>query len=211
MKGFGTDEKALIRTLADKDPLQIEAIKSSYERQFGRSLMKDVSKETSGDLEFGLLAIIRGPCLNDAYELYRAIQGAGTNERALNDILLGRSNADVQAIKGMYSRTFHRNLEDDIKGDLSGKTERMFMIVLGGNRAEDSVQPQQQQADNDALEIYKATEGRMGTDEIAVCSMMATRNDAQIRAIADAYRRNYSKDLEEVFKRVSTHTFTAVL
>ncbi|KAL1901693.1 hypothetical protein Cpir12675_000384 [Ceratocystis pirilliformis] len=202
MKGFGTDEKALIRALADKDPLQIEAIKQSFERQFRRNLIKDVESETSGDFQFALLAILRGPCLNDAYELHRAIIGAGTNERALNDVLLGRSNADMHAIKSMYNRTYRRNLETDVKGDLSAKTERMFMIVLGGTRADSQVQVQSHQADADAQVVYQAGEGRLGTDQIAICSLFATRNDAQIRAFADAYRRNYSKDLEDVIKKV---------
>ncbi|PHH52696.1 Annexin A7 [Ceratocystis fimbriata CBS 114723] len=212
MKGFGTDEKALIRALADKDPHQIEAIKQSFERQYRRNLIKDVESETSGDFQLTLLAILRGPCLNDAYELHRAIIGAGTNERALNDVLLGRSNADMHAIKSMYNRTYRRDLEADVKGDLSAKTERMFMIVLGGTRADSQVQVQSHQADADAQVIYQAGEGRLGTDQISICSLFATRNDAQIRAFADAYRRNYSKDLEDVIKKeFSGHMEDALL
>jgi annexin A7/11 len=118
-------------------------------------------------------------------------------------VLLSRSNADIQAIKNTYYQTFRRRLEDDIKGDLSGKTERHFLIVLGANRAEDAAPVVPQQIDADVQELYKATEGRAGTDEVSVCSILSTRNDNQIRAIAQSYQQKYSKTLEEVIKRVS--------
>jgi annexin A7/11 len=202
MKGFGTDETMLIRTLATKDPLQIETIRSAYQRMFSRDLLKDIQKETSGDLEYGLLSLARGPLQSDVHELYNAISGPGTSEKVLNDVLLGRSNADINAIKGSYQRTYHTRLEDHIKGDLSGKTERHFMIVLGATKAEDAAPVIPQAVDQDVLELYKATEGRMGTDEVLVSSILSTRNDNQIRAIAEAYRQRYSKDLEQVIRKV---------
>lgn len=204
MKGFGTDEKALIRSLADKDPFQIEALKNAFTSEFNRDLIKDIQKETSGDLEYGLVAVARGPLLADVYALREALAGAGTKEILLNDVLLSRSNADIQAIKGTYQRVFSRSLESDVKGDLSGKTERHFMMVLGATRAEDAAPVIPQQVEQEVLEIYKATEGKMGTDELLVCSILSTRNDNQIRAIAHAYQQRYSKSLESVIKSVSS-------
>lgn len=204
MKGFGTDEKLLIRTLADKDPLQIEAIKAAFHREFNRDLVKDIKKETSGDLEYGLMAVAHGPLLADVHALREALNGAGTNEKLLNDVLLSRSNADIQAIKSTYYRVFSRSLEDDVKSDLSMKTERHFMMVLGATRAEDAAPVVPQQVDQEVMEIYKATEGRMGTDELLLCSIFSTRNDNQIRAIAHAYEQRYSKSLESVIKSVSS-------
>jgi annexin A7/11 len=202
MKGFGTNEKMLIRTLAPKDPLQIDTIKSAYQRMYARDLIKDIEKETGGDLEYGLMSLARGPLQSDVHELYNAIVGLGTSEKVLNDVLLGRSNADIKAIKGAYQMTYRTGLEVQIKRDLSGKVERHFMIVLGATRAEDAAPVNPQQVDQDVLEIYKATEGRMGTDEVLVSSIMSTRNDNQIRAIAHTYQQKYSKTLEQVIKTV---------
>jgi annexin A7/11 len=203
MKGFGTDEKALIRVLADKDPLQVEEIRTSFQRDLGRDLIKDIKSETSGYFETGLVQLVRGPLMNDAYLLYDATDGPGTKEKVLNDVLLGRSNADMNAIKQAYRATFRRSLEDAIKSDLSMKTERHFMMVLAANRAEDSAPVIPQQVDDDVNRLYQATEGRMGTDEMVVCSILTQRNDNQIRAISHAYRQRYQKDLEKVIKSVS--------
>ncbi|RYP74796.1 hypothetical protein DL770_007523 [Monosporascus sp. CRB-9-2] len=212
MKGFGTDEKTLIRVLATKDPLQIEAIKDAYSRHIGRNLQKDIESETRGWFETGLVALVRGPLLHDVHLLREAISGPGTNENVLNDVLLGRSNADMHAIKSMYQREFGRSLEADVKGDLSLKTEQHFMIVLGTSRAEESAPVIPQAIDQEVQEIYRATEGKMGTDEILVCSILSTRSDSQIRAINDSYERQFRKRLEDVIrKEFSGHMKDALL
>ncbi|CAM1506796.1 Fc.00g064370.m01.CDS01 [Cosmosporella sp. VM-42] len=212
MKGFGTDEKALIRALADKDPLQVENIRAAFERTFSRKLVNDIKSETSSWLEAGLVQMARGPLLADVHNLQEAMSGPGTKELVLNDILLGRSNADIRAIKSAYQRTFRDRLEDVVRGDLSMKTERHFMIVLAAGRAEDSAPVIPQQVDDDVMQIYKATEGKMGTDEILVCSIMSQRNDNQIRAIAHTYKQKFNKDLEKVIKsEFSGHMEDALL
>lgn len=207
MKGFGTDERALIRALSDKDPLQIESIRSTYNRLFGRNLIDDMRKETSGYFQKGLLQLARGPLQADIHLLREAMDGPGTKETILNDILLSRTNADLKAIKSAYAQTFRRNLDDVVKGELSMKTERHFMLVLAANRAEETTPVNPQQVDDDVMQLYKATEGRMGTDEILVCSILSSRNNDQIRAIAFSYKHKFRKDLEDVIKSVSYLTY----
>lgn len=212
MKGFGTNEKVLIQVLANKDPLQIELIKDTYMRTFKRSLEKDIISETGGWFEKGLVAIVQGPLLHDCHSLYNAMSGPGTKEKILNDVLLGRSNADIQAIKGKYRQTFGRSLESDVKGDLSMKTERHFLIVLGAARAEDSAPVIPQDIDRDVMDLYRSGEGKVGTDEMMFCSILSTRNDNQIRAIAHAYEQKFRKRLADVIrKEFSGHMEDALL
>ena len=193
MKGFGTDEKALIKTLADKDPLQIEVIRRTYNQRFSRHMLADVQGETSGWFEEGLCAIIRGPLQQDIVLVHSAMDGPGTKEKVLNDILLGRSNADLRAIKDLYKKTYHTSLESNIKSDLSMKTERHFLMVLAANRTEETAPIIPQQIDSDVMELYKATEGKIGTDELLVCSILSQRSDAQIKAIAYTYQQKFTR------------------
>lgn len=212
MKGFGTDEKALIRELADKDPHQIRAISEAYSRNHRRNLVADLKDETSSWFEKGLVALARGPLLHDVHSLFDAMGGPGTKEKVLNDVLLSRSNADINAIKAAYKHTFHRDLVAAVRDDLSLKTERHFDIVLSAQRAEDSAPVIEAEIDRDVDALYAATEGKIGTDEIRVCSILSTRNDNQIRAIADKYQRKYARDLEKVIKKeFSGHMEDALL
>ncbi|CAK7217359.1 hypothetical protein SCUCBS95973_003122 [Sporothrix curviconia] len=212
MKGFGTDEKTLVRVLADKDPLQVDAIRNTYHRLHRRDLVKDIESETSHWFEYALVALCRGPLLNDVHMLHEAMSGPGTKESVLNDILLSRSNADLRAIKATYHQTYHRSLEDAVRGELSMKTERHFMIVLQATRAEDAAPVQKAEVDRDVQELYNATEAKLGTDEIRVCSILSTRNDNHIRAVAFEYRQRYARSLEDVIrKEFSGHMEEALL
>ncbi|KAG9234190.1 calpactin I heavy chain, calcium ion binding protein [Amylocarpus encephaloides] len=203
MKGFGTDEKTLIQVLSNKDPLQIDVLRQTFNHRFSRQLIGDLQGETSGWFEEGLCALARGPLQQDVHLLNSAMSGPGTKENVLNDILLARSNADIRAIKEAYQKTFRRSLENDVKGDLSMKTERHFMMVLAANRNEESIPVVPQQVDSDVMDLYKATEGKMGTDELLVCNILTQRSDSQIRAIAHTYEQKFRKSLESVIKSVS--------
>jgi annexin A7/11 len=46
-KGFGTDEKTIIDTLAPLDPFQVDVLARNYEQTTGRSLQKTLEKELS--------------------------------------------------------------------------------------------------------------------------------------------------------------------
>lgn len=201
MKGFGTNEQALINVLAKLDPVDVNSVKAAYKAQHHRDLMDDVHGETSGYFRDGLEGIIRGPLDQDCHVVYHAIKGAGTKESALNDVLLGRSNADINAIKQRYHQKYHNSLESDVKGDLSMKTERLFDMVLSARRNEESTPVNPQQVEQDVHEIYRATEGRAGTDQLVVCQIMAQRSNGQIRAIGAAYQQKYHRSLHDVFKR----------
>ncbi|SMR50124.1 unnamed protein product [Zymoseptoria tritici ST99CH_3D1] len=201
MKGFGTDEDKLIRTLAQLGPLEIEAVKQVYKARHKRDLMKDVHGETSGYFREGLEAMIRGPLDQDCEVIYESLKGVGTKESALDDTLLARSNADIHAIKAHYQQKYRRSLESDVKGDLSMKTERMYDMVMAGRRAEESAPVIPQQVDAWVKEIYDATEGRAGTDQMTVCAVLTARSNGQIRAIAQAYQAKYHRSLEQVIRK----------
>ncbi|KAI0397860.1 hypothetical protein F5Y17DRAFT_413807 [Xylariaceae sp. FL0594] len=212
MKGFGTDEKTLIKILTDRDPYQIAAIRKTFYQLHNRDLEKDIRSETSGNFEKGLIALARGPLLNDVHLLNAAIAGVGTDEVVLNDVLLGRSNADMNAIKRRYQEVIGRPLDRDVEGDLSMKTKRHFSMVLAATRAEDSAPVIPQAVEQDVNEIYNATEGKVGTDEVKVCQIFSSRNDNQLRAIGHTYQQKYRRSLEKVVEsEFSGHMKEALL
>lgn len=201
LKKLNTDEKAIIAAIANLDPLQIQVLNLAYQRTFHTDLAKHLSDKNSSWFGQGLAAIARGPLRQDVHRLYDAMSGPGTRESILNDILLSRSNADINAIKAEYKHTFHRDLTAAIKDELSLKTERHFEIVLSATRAEDSAPVVKADIDRDVDTIYRATEGKIGHDSMAVCSIFSLRNDNQIRAISHEYERKYAAKLENVIRK----------
>jgi annexin A7/11 len=199
MKGFGTNEAALMRVLCPLDPLQMAALRTTYHNQHKRDLVKDIEKETGGYFKRGLVQLVRGPLTTDAYVLHDAMKGLGTKEAALDDVLMGRSNADIKAIKQEYHNVFGRTLESDLKGDLSMATEDMFLMVVSATRAEDSAPVIPQEIDADVQKLHSAV-ATMNKDTLGFYSIFLRKSDAQLRTIAQTYQAKYGKSLESTIK-----------
>ena len=213
MKGFGTDEQALIRTLSRLDPLQIALLRTTYQQRHGRNLESDIASETSGYFKEGLLAIERGPLGQDVHNLHKALAGLGTRESVLNDVLLARSNADLHAIKAAYAARYGRPLEHDVRDDLSLKTARLFAMVLSATRQEEGAPVLPHQVEADVTDLHRATEAtKLASDALTVCAIVANRSDGQLRAIALAYEARYRIPLEKVIqKEFSGHMLDSLL
>jgi annexin A7/11 len=200
MKGFGTDEKALIAVMAKKDPLQMETIRSQYDQRLMRNMVGDLEKETSGYFEKGLVEIARGPLVSDCWNLKEAMKGMGTKEVVLDDVLIGRSNADINAIKEKYQQLFKTTLEADLKADLSAATEQMYMMIIAGRRAEDSHPVNPPEIEQAVTELQAAMGGFAAKNAPQVCQILTSKNDAQIKAIAQSYQQRFHKSLDTVIK-----------
>ncbi|ORY17275.1 hypothetical protein BCR34DRAFT_51339 [Clohesyomyces aquaticus] len=212
MKGFGTNERELIRILSKQDPIQINTIRTQFNQRFMKDLIKELEKETSGYFEKGLVAIARGPLTGDAYALYESMKGLGTKESVLNDVLCCRSNADINAIKAEYHHLFKKPLESDVRGDLSAGTEQLFVMILAARRNEESAPVIPQQIEQDVTELSKAIGSMIGKDSANTCQMLTSRSDAQLRAITQSYQTRFQKSLASVIKsKFSGHMEDALL
>lgn len=200
MKGFGTDEKALINILSKLDPLQMAAVRKTYTSHIKRNLYADVKDETSGNLEDALLGLIDGPLQYDVKCVREAVEGVGTKEWLLNDILLGRSNADMNAIKNAYMHTFHHKLEDDVLNDLSFETKNLFKFVISATRHEESTPINPATIEAEAKTLREATAARVRNDVGEVCGIFARSSDNELRAIDQAFNARYHTSLEKFVK-----------
>lgn len=198
--------------LSKKDPVQINTIRTQYQQRFMKDLIQQLEKETSGYFEMGLVALARGPLHTDCYVLHRAMEGAGTKEVMLNDVLIGRSNADINAITVAYRQLFGKSLESDLRGDLSAATEQLFVMIVSARRQEDNAPVIPQQIDNDVTELQRAMGSGLNKDPVQTCQILTSRNDAQIRAICQTYQQKYAKPLPSVIKdRFRGHMEDALL
>jgi len=204
VKGWGTNEAVLIASLAKCDPVQINAIRTQYDQLFKGSLIKRLESETSGKLKELLVAVVSGPLMNDVNALKDAMKGVGTNEALLNHILIGRSNADMNAIKTAYQKVHGRTLDQDLRSDLSAATETMFLMITAARRNEDSVPVIPQQIDQDVRDLKDAFGNMLTKNSEKACQILTSRNDAQICAIAQHYEAQYRQPFAKVIEKTFT-------
>ena len=125
----------------------------------------------------------------------------GTNEDLLDEILIGRSNADLNAIKNKYRQIYGKDMVKEVLDDLSGDTKTMYQYILAAQRAEESAPCIPHEIEQKVDRLQEATKGRsIGTNEEVVCQILAYSSDGQIRAIAHRYNDKYKTSLENVIK-----------
>uniref|UniRef100_A0A8C8H4Z9 Annexin n=1 Tax=Oncorhynchus tshawytscha TaxID=74940 RepID=A0A8C8H4Z9_ONCTS len=140
----------------------------------------------------------------DVNRLRGAMKGAGTDEAAVIEVLARRSIAQRQRIKEAYKQTVGKDLTDDLQGELTGNFENVVLGLLMTAPV------------YDAYELRNAMKGA-GTEEAALIDILASRTNAEIRAITAVYIKDYEKNLEEdidgdtsgMFQRVLVSLLTA--
>jgi annexin A7/11 len=188
MEGWGTDEAALIKIIANRSNAQRQAIKAQYKATYGRDLIEDLKKETHGKLEDAFVALFTNPVEYDADTLRESMKGMGTNEDTLIEILTSRSPQQIRAIKDCYQKKYSRDLEADVKKETSGTLQKILITLLQANR---SVNPNPNQAQCQAIakEIFDAGESKLGTDESVFNKYFGTLSPHELACVAQFYHK----------------------
>ncbi|XP_030610550.1 annexin A4-like [Archocentrus centrarchus] len=196
MKGFGTDEKAIIELLGNRSNKQRFPLVAAYKTTYGKDLIKDLKSELTGNFEDLVVCMLKTPAQLDAFELREAIKGAGTDEACLIEILSSRSNQEIQEISRIYKAEYGKSLEDSISNDTSGHFRRLLVSLAQGNRDErENVDIAL--AKQDAQKLYAAGENKVGTDESQFNAILCARSKPHLRAVFQEYQHMCGRDIEK--------------
>jgi hypothetical protein len=67
---------------------------------------------------------------HDAETIHKAIEGMGTDEKAINKVIGHRDKHQIQEIAKVYEATYKNSLIKDIKGDTSGNYKRLLVSLI---------------------------------------------------------------------------------
>ncbi|XP_053320085.1 annexin A4 [Spea bombifrons] len=134
----------------------------------------------------------------DVQKLRKSMKGAGTDEDAIIDVITNRSLAQRQEIKTAYKASVGKDLEDDLKSELTGNFEKVIVGLLTPITL------------YDVQELKKAMKGA-GTDEGCLIEILASRSTEEIRNINVTYRLKYGKSLEDDICSDTSFMFQRVL
>ncbi|XP_016046147.1 annexin A6 isoform X2 [Erinaceus europaeus] len=199
MKGIGTDEGTILDIITHRSNAQRQQIRQTFKSHFGRDLMADLKSELSGDLARLILGLMMPPAHYDAKQLKKAMEGAGTDEKALIEILTTRSNAEIQAINEAYKEDYHKSLEDALSSDTSGHFKRILISLATGNREEGG--EDRDQAREDAQEIADTTSGDKTSLETRFMTILCTRSHQHLRRVFQEFVKKTNYDIEHTIKK----------
>ena len=194
MKGLGTDEDAIIKIVANRTNAQRQKIKESFKNQFNRDLIKDLKSELRGKLEDAMIALFTEPIEYDCDQLKKAMKGAGTNEDTLIEIIATRPNSHIQQIHKKYREMFNKELISDIHDELSGELRDLMTSLLQGAR-DDQSKFDEKSCIEKAEKLYKAGEGKIGTNEQIFYDILIKSSPNEIIAINNEYSKISKKNL----------------
>jgi len=209
MKGIGTNDSVLIDIIGHRSREQRMMIVAEYKNVIGRDLLKDLEAETSGHYREVLLYLMKPRAEVLADLLHRSMAGAGTNDALLID-LLTQFPYELPAAAATYQAMFKKGLEAAVRDDTSGNLEKLLCNLIIHPRPAPHV-ADAARASADAEILYRAGEGKIGTDESAFINVMSTNSYQQLALIDQAYRTSHKKGLELAIKSETSGKFRDAL
>ncbi|XP_065584702.1 annexin B10-like isoform X3 [Artemia franciscana] len=198
MKGWGTDEATILDIITKRSNRQRQEIYQAFKKEFGRDLISDLKKELGGDFEDVIVGLMMQPIEYEATELRKAMKGAGTDEKALIEILLTKTNGEMQRLVDCYNSLYETTLDDRIRSETSGDLQRLLILAVSCARDEHSFNPEK--AHEQAMSLYNAGEKKLGTDEETFVILLGHAGRQQLLAVFEEYKAISGITLEQAVK-----------
>lgn len=199
MKGFGTDEQAIIDILCARNNEQRQEIAEAFERELGRDLIDDLKSELGGKFEDVIIGLMLPPEKYLCKQLHKAMDGIGTNEQALVEVLCSLNNEQVKAVVDRYEEMYDRPLAEHLCSETSGSFRRLLtMIIVGARDPQGTLDPDL--AVEQANQLYNAGEGKLGTDEEVFYKILAHASFDQLELVFEEYKSLTGRTIEQALK-----------
>lgn len=104
MKGFGTDEQAIIRILTSSSHSQRLSIVKYFKEENNRELLEELKEELGEKLDDLTYALITSTTEYFSYELNSLLEAENVDERSLIEIVCTRSGDEIKEIVNQYPK-----------------------------------------------------------------------------------------------------------
>jgi len=145
----------------------------------------------------------------DAANIYYALKGLGTDEQKLMEVLFTRTFDQITAMREAYTRLYKKNMDKEIKDDVSGNFGKLLDKILTAPRPTDPADPAL--AKEDAVTLYKSGEGKFGTDDKVWIEIFTSRSYSHLRVVFQEYEKEYNKPFEKAVSKETSGDFKKAL
>ncbi|CAG9103242.1 unnamed protein product [Plutella xylostella] len=166
-------------------------------------IIEDLKSELGGHFEDVIVALMRPPAEYLCKELHNCMEGMGTDEGTLVEILCTRTKREVADIVETYERLYNRPLAEHMCSETSGDFRRLLTLIVTsahqGARNEEGGTDAARAAEA-AQQLYDAGEAKWGTDEEIFNKILAHESFEQLRLVFDAYKQLSGRTIEQAIK-----------
>ena len=195
----GKDENYFINLTLEKTNSERIKLREDYKAKFGRELLDDFEKNFKSDFLETLIGVFKSPEEYDADLLYKAMKGVGSDKDIITEVLCFRNPERINKIKAKFQEKYGKDLVAEIKSETSGDYQKIVLRLLEGDRSEGG-SPDTQKCSSVAEELYKAGEGKLGTDESVFIKYFTSLSPAELLIVCKEYHKKYKKNMLDVIE-----------
>ena len=129
-------ESVIINILCSKSNSELQEIKKEYENKYNENLNEKLNKKLKSKVKDLIQGLLQDPIEYDANEIFKAIDGIGTDDDTLIEIISSRSQDHLKDVSKKYFETRKVSMENDIKNDTSQAYGRLITQMSKGERSE---------------------------------------------------------------------------
>ena len=195
----GKDENYFIDLTLNKTNSERIKLRDDYKAKFGRDLLEDFEKNFKSDFLETLIGVFKSPAEYDADLLYKAMKGIGSDKDIITEVLCFRNPERINQIKEKFQEKYGKDLVAEIKSETSGDYQKIVLKLLEGDRAQDGKADVEKCA-GIAEELYKAGEGKIGTDESIFIKYFTSLSPNELLIVCKEYHKKYKKNMLDVIE-----------
>ena len=195
----GKDENYFIDLTLNKTNSERIKLRDDYKAKFGRDLLEDFEKNFKSDFLETLIGVFKSPEEYDADLLYKAMKGIGSDKDIITEVLCFRNPERINQIKEKFQEKYGKDLVAEIKSETSGDYQKIVLKLLEGDRAQDGKADVEKCA-GIAEELYKAGEGKIGTDESIFIKYFTSLSPNELLIVCKEYHKKYKKNMLDVIE-----------
>ena len=195
----GKDENYFIDLTLNKTNSERIKLRDDYKAKFGRDLLEDFEKNFKSDFLETLIGVFKSPAEYDADLLYKAMKGIGSDKDVITEVLCFRNPERINQIKEKFQEKYGKDLVAEIKSETSGDYQKIVLKLLEGDRSQDG-KADVEKCSGIADELYKAGEGKIGTDESIFIKYFTSLSPNELLIVCKEYHKKYKKNMLDVIE-----------
>ena len=127
------------------------------------------------------------------------MKGIGSDKDIITEVLCFRNPERINQIKQKFQEKYGKDLVAEIKSETSGDYQKIVLKLLEGDRTQDG-KADLQKCSGIAEELYKAGEGKLGTDESVFIKYFTSLSPSELLLVCKEYHKKYKKNMLDVIE-----------
>ncbi|KAJ3214811.1 hypothetical protein HDU67_001197 [Dinochytrium kinnereticum] len=191
-RGVLTDSSiiTLTQVCAGNPPSQMARIAVAYKRMFAASLSEVISTSESSLIITACTMAAGTVAEADAIGIFESLKGLAVDYDAIYEVLLGRTNDELAAIRKAYLAFFDKDLDKMLSEKMKSSVWKVFKALIQGDRKETAPDQDPVRLADDLRGLCKSSSPE------SFAHMLATHSVDNLRRAFDAWSEKFNSPID---------------